>query len=96
MYAALARVDNRLVYGMINNVFDLAEAYAMAVVRGHCCNDGTKRTAFRVMDACLVLNGVTVHWNTKEIGQIIIPCAKGLVEAGDLADWLRDRAAQGQ
>ena len=94
--AALARVDNRLAYGMIADVFDLAAAYAVAVARGHCFNDGNKRTAFRAMNAALAMNGVKLIWNTEEIGQIIIRCAQGLVEDGDLADWLRDRAARGQ
>ena len=40
--AALSRVDNRLAYGMIADVFDLASAYAMAIARGHCFNDGNK------------------------------------------------------
>ena len=90
--AALARVDNRLAYGMINDIFDLAAAYAMAIARGHCFNDGNKRTAFRVMDACLVLNGITINWNTEEVGEIIIRSAQGMMEDGDLADWLRGKA----
>ena len=90
--AALARVDNRLAYGMIVDVFDLAAAYATAVARGHCFNDGNKRTAFRTMNAALALNGVRLNWNTEEIGQIIIRCAQGLMEDGDLADWLRGLA----
>ena len=94
--AALARVDNRLAYGMIADVFDLAAAYAVAVARGHCFNDGNKRTAFRAMNAALAMNGVKLIWNIEEIGQIIIRCAQGLVEDGDLADWLGDRAARGQ
>lgn len=94
--AALARVDNRLAYGMIADVYDLAAAYVMAIARGHCFNDGNKRTAFRVMQVSLDLNGVTMPWNTEEIGQVIIRCAQGLVEDGDLADWLRDRAGRGQ
>jgi death on curing protein len=90
--AALARVDNRLAYGMINDVFDLAAAYAVAIARGHCFNDGNKRTAFRAMNAALALNGITIAWNTVEIGQTIIRCAQGLMEDGDLADWLRAKA----
>lgn len=91
--AALARVDNRLAYGMIGDVFDLAAAYAIAVARGHCFNDGNKRTAFRVMDAALWLNGVQLNWNTVETGQTIIRCAMGQMDEGDLADWVRERAA---
>ena len=90
--AALARVDNRLAYGMVADVFDLAAAYAVAVARGHCFNDGNKRTAHQTMDTCLDLNGVQIAWDATEVGQIIIRCAQGLMEDGDLADWLRGRA----
>ena len=48
------------------------------------------------MNAALALNGVKLPWTAEEIGQIIIRSAHGLVEDGDLADWLRDRAARGQ
>lgn len=90
--SALARVDNRLAYGMIADVFDLAAAYAVVVARGHCFNDGNKRTAFRAMNAALALNGIRMRFDTEEIGQIIIRCAQGKMDDGDLADWLRDRA----
>ncbi|MFM2410061.1 MAG: hypothetical protein RL481_889 [Pseudomonadota bacterium] len=90
--AALARVDNRLAYGMVADVFDLAAAYAMAVARGHCFNDGNKRTAHQTMDTCLDLNRVEITWNAEEVGQIIIRCAQGMMEDGDLADWLRGKA----
>lgn len=89
---ALARVDNRLAYGMIADVFDLAAAYAVVVARGHCFKDGNKRTAFRAMNAALALNGIRMRFDTEEIGQIIIRCAQGKMDDGDLADWLRDRA----
>ncbi len=88
---ALARVENRLAYGMIEDVFDLAAAYAAALAQGHCFNDGNKRTAFRVMDAALVLNGQQFDWNTEELGQIIIRVAQGRIDEGALADWLRGR-----
>ena len=90
--AALARVDNRLAYGMIADVFDLAAAYAIAVARGHCFNDGNKRSAFRVMNAVLALNGVAMTWDTIDVGQTIIRAAQGLLEEPDLADWLRLKA----
>ena len=87
--AALARVDNRIAYGMIGDVFDLAAAYVIAVARGHCFNDGNKRTAHQVMDVCLDLNGIQITWDTVEVGQTIIRAAQGLLEEPDLADWLR-------
>ena len=89
---ALARVDNRLSYGLISDAFDLAAAYVIAIAQGHCFNDGNKRTAHQAMDTCLDLNGIEIDWVTEETGQIIIRCAQGLLEDGDLADWLRERA----
>ena len=90
--AALDRVDNRIAYGMVEDVFDLAAAYAMAVARGHCFNDGNKRTAFRTMNAALALNGIRIDWNTDEVGQTIIALAQGKLDDADLADWLRVKA----
>ena len=89
---ALARVDNRLAYGMIEDVFDLAAAYAVAIAQGHCYNDGNKRTAFRAMDAALVLNGVTLQVDTVTIGQIIIRTAQRQLDEAELGLWLRQRA----
>lgn len=89
---ALARVDNRLVYGMIEDVFDLAAAYAEAIAQGHCFNDANKRTAYRAMIVCLRLNGVTLTHDTEDVGQRIIRLAQRLDDAGDMAEWLRAQA----
>ncbi|AWZ20146.1 Death on curing protein, Doc toxin [Roseovarius sp. AK1035] len=89
---ALARVGNRLAYGMIEDVFDLAAAYAEAIAQGHCFNDANKRTAYRVMIVCLRLNGVTMTHDTEDVGQRIIRLAQRLDDAGEMADWLRAQA----
>ena len=89
---ALARVDNRLVYGMIADVFDLAAAYATAISRGHCFNDGNKRTAFDSMNFCLETNGAVFEWNAEEVGDQIIALAQGVIQEDDLANWLRAKA----
>ncbi len=90
--SALARVDNRLVYGMIHDVFDLAAAYAQAIATGHCFNDGNKRTAHQSMDVCLDLNGVEIAWDATKVGDQIIRLAQGHLDSGDFADWLRRQA----
>ncbi len=90
---ALARVENRLAYGMIGDIFDLAAAYAMAVAQGHCFNDANKRTAYRVMLVVLDMNGAREpDVEVEETGQKIIALAQGVIDDGDLAEWLRDRA----
>jgi death-on-curing protein len=92
---ALARVDNRLTYGMIEDAFDLAAAYAIAIAQGHCFNDGNKRTAHQSMDVCLDLNGVQITWSHEDVGQAIIRAAQRLMDEGELALWLRQRATKG-
>ena len=90
----LARVDNRLSYGLIADVFDLAAAYAVAIAQGHCFNDANKRTAFRSMNAVLTLNGAPRSWTVEEVGQRIIRAARGAETEADLARWLRAGAAR--
>ncbi len=87
---ALARVDNRLLYGMIGDIFDLAAATATAIATGHCFNDANKRTAHQSMDTCLDLNGVQMTWAYEEAGDKIIRLAQGLMEEDEMAAWLRD------
>ena len=90
---ALARVENRLAYGMIGDIFDLAAAYAMAAAQGHCFNDANKRTAYRTMQVVLDMNGAREPDVAEDvIGQKIIALAQGLIDDGDLAEWLRDTA----
>lgn len=89
---ALARVDNRLAYGLINDAFDLAAAYAIAISQGHCFNDANKRTAYRSMQITLAAHGIRLRCTPEEIGKIIIRAAQRLMDEGELADWLRLRA----
>jgi death-on-curing protein len=86
---ALARVDNRLAYGLIEDAYDLAAAYAIAISQGHCFNDGNKRTAYRAMQTCLDLNDLPYPDNATEIGPVIIRAAQRLLDEGELAHWLR-------
>lgn len=88
---ALARVENRLAYGLIGDVLDLAAAYCVAVAQGHCFNDGNKRTAFRVMQVVLDLHGqVEPRLTPDGLGDMIIRVAQRHVEESALADWLRE------
>lgn len=89
---ALARVENRIAYGMIEDVFDLAAAYAIAIAQGHCFNDANKRTAHQSMDLCLDLHGIGINWTADDVGPIIIRAAQRLLDEGELALWLRKRA----
>jgi death-on-curing protein len=90
---SLGRVENRLNYGLIEDVFALAASYAAAVSQAHCFNDGNKRTAFQVMDLVLDLNGVQIDWNTESVGQKIILLAQSKLDEVEFAAWLRAQRA---
>jgi death-on-curing protein len=86
---ALSRVDNRLKYCLIDDIYSLAAFYAVAVSQAHCFNDGNKRTAFQVMDLILDLNGINVTWDVEVVGQKIVLLSQSKLDEADLAQWLR-------
>ena len=87
--SALARIDNRLAFGMVDDVYSLAAAYAAAISQGHCFNDGNKRTAFQAMDIVLDLNGVAIPWDVEDVGVRIIELAQTRIDEQAFASWLR-------
>lgn len=89
---ALARVDSSLVYGLIADAFDVAASYPVAISQGRCYNDGNRPTAFRAMDAAVVMNGISLDLDTVTIGQIIIRTAQRQLDAAELGLWLRTGA----
>jgi death-on-curing protein len=86
---ALSRVDNRLKYGLIEDIYSLAASYAAAISQAHCFNDGNKRTAFQVMDIILDINGINAIWDVEEVGQKIVLLSQSKLNESDLAQWLR-------
>jgi death-on-curing protein len=86
---ALSRVDNRLVYGLIDDAFALAACYAEAIAQGLCFNEGNRRTAYQSMDVCLDVNGIAISWTVEDVADRIILLAQGKLEAEDFAHWLR-------
>ena len=86
---ALSRVENRLKYGLIEDIYSLSASYAAAISQAHCFNDGNKRTAFQVMDIILDLNGINAIWDVEEVGQKIVLLSQSKLDESDLAQWLR-------
>ena len=90
--AALSRIDYRLHYGLIKDVYDLAATYAVVIARGHAFNDANKRTAYRTMLTCLAAHGkATKHLGDEETGALMVEVAQGTLDEIDLAMWLRNK-----
>jgi death-on-curing protein len=88
---ALGRVEFRINYGMVNDVYDLAAMYAVAISQAHVFNDANKRTAHAIMKACLKVHSVKWFVQTNIIGDKIREVAQGQVDETELADWLREQ-----
>ena len=86
--AIIARIDNRIAYGMIDGIFELAACYACYIAVGHAFNDANKRTAFATMDICLAINGIELLYDTVEAGDIMINVAQNLIDEDELTKWL--------
>lgn len=86
--ALIGRVENRIHYGLVKDVYDLAATYAVVIAVGHVFNDANKRTAYRSMMMCLELNDIDLSFDTEEIGQVIVKVAQGLVDEVELAHYL--------
>jgi death-on-curing protein len=89
IHAVLGRVENRLAYGLIGDIFDLAACYACYIAVGHCFHDANKRTAHTAMQLILALNGVQLQYDVESMGEKIIAVAQGQLEEDALAAALR-------
>ena len=90
--AVIGRIDNRIGYGLITDVFELAACYACYIAVGHAFNDANKRTAFVAMDICLALNGIDLEYETAETGDLVRKAAQNSLDEVEIAKWLRNKS----
>lgn len=86
--SALARPRQLLAYGD-PDVFEMAAAYASAMVRNHPFVDGNKRTAFMCAYVFLARNGFQLMAPEVDAAQAVIDLAAGDLAEDAFANWLR-------
>ncbi|MFM6962148.1 MAG: type II toxin-antitoxin system death-on-curing family toxin [Polynucleobacter victoriensis] len=91
--AVLDRVHNRLRYGFVNDVCDLAACYATFIAKGHCFNDANKRTAATSLYFVLVANGIEIDFSDLSLAQWVLDVATDQKSEVELAAWLRNKIA---
>src|SRR6185312_3994132 len=89
--ATLHRIDDHVFYDGINNLFEIAALYAIAIAQGHPFLDGNKRTALVSMVSFLSLNGITVTAQNDEIEDIMVNVAEKKITQAELTSWLKQR-----
>jgi death-on-curing protein len=71
----------------MDDVFEVAAMYAVALARGHVFNDANKRTALVSALTYLETEGITLR-RSAQLEEIMVDVAQGLVTDRDLADIL--------
>ena len=87
--SALARPKNLFAYEK-PDLYEMAAAYTLGIVKNHPFVDGNKRTGFLAGAVFLELNGENLVASEPEATRIIIGVAAGAVSEQQLADWYRD------
>lgn len=59
--SVLSRIDQQIYYSGIDNLFEIAAWYGIALAKGHAFVDGNKRTGLAVMLTFLEIQGVSVY-----------------------------------
>lgn len=84
---ALARVESRMLYAQLDDVFEIAAMYAVALARGHVFNDANKRTALVTALTYLALQGFDVP-RSDALEDVMVDVAEGTLAERELADLL--------
>ncbi|WP_312229772.1 type II toxin-antitoxin system death-on-curing family toxin [Pseudescherichia sp.] len=87
--AIIYRVQNQLYYEGVEDIYELAAMYLIAIARGHIFNDGNKRTAFFVAMAFLKRNGIDIHDEGDELEELTVSTATGAMSSADVTAVLR-------
>jgi len=90
--SALARPRNMVAYDE-PSLFELAAAYAFAILRNHPFVDGNKRTALMAVYVFLRLNGYRLIAPEVEAVAVLRDLAAGDLDEATLARWIEVNAA---
>ncbi|MEA3643601.1 MAG: type II toxin-antitoxin system death-on-curing family toxin [Lamprobacter sp.] len=91
--SALGRPKQLLAYGS-PDLYALAAAYAVGLVRNHPFVDGNKRIAFMSAYVFLARHGLTLIASEDDAAQAVLRLAAGDMQEAQFAQWLRAHAAE--
>lgn len=93
--SALRRPENLFYYEGVNDIFELASVYCVAIAVGHPFNNGNKRTATLAMTLFLIKNGYRCRLPvTKDTALYIAKVAQSHIDYQELSIWLRESIIQ--
>lgn len=88
---AVGRVMNAVMYEGLDDAYDIAALYAVAIARGHVFADANKRTALVTSLAYLSTQGIDLD-RDDALEDAMVDVAEGKLGAEDFADLLYSMA----
>jgi len=82
---ALLRISSRIHYEDLDDVFEIAAMYAVALARGHVFNDANKRTALVTALTYLSLQGYDIQ-RDDVLEDIMVDVAEGKLNQTEVAE----------
>ncbi|ENV38697.1 type II toxin-antitoxin system death-on-curing family toxin [Acinetobacter venetianus] len=87
--SVLGRIDQQIYYNDVNDLFEIAAWYGIALAKGHAFVDGNKRTGLAVMLTFLEIQGVSIHESTG-LDDLMVDIVESQEQHEDLAKIVSD------
>lgn len=88
IFSALHRIDDHITYNGLNDIYEIAALYGIAIAKGHCFNNGNKRTALVSMLTFLLINKIDINVSNEIIEETIVEIATDQIDHRQLTKWL--------
>lgn len=86
--SAINRVADHIYYTNLKDLYEIAALYGIAIAKGHCFNNGNKRTGMLSMVVFLGLNGARLIATDEEMEELMIDIVEDRIDQSQLARWL--------
>ena len=87
--SALHRVNDHIAYGELSDIYEIAALIGIAITKGHCFNNGNKRTALLSMLAFLEINNIEIDVPNDIIEEVMVEIATDKMDKNQLTAWLQ-------
>lgn len=89
LFSALHRIEDHITYDALEDVHEIAALYGIAIAKGHCFNNGNKRTALVSMLTFLLLNNIEIDVSNELIEEVMVEIATDQINKTQLTTWLK-------
>lgn len=87
--SVLGRIDQQIYYNQIENIYEIAAWYGIALAKGHAFVDGNKRTGLATMLTFLEIQGVDIQYDAG-LDDLMVD----IVESQDEHETLAEQVAE--